>query len=122
MEVKSRLGRRGKRHRGNDDLISLFDADRLERQVKRCRAGIDGYCMPNAKRLGESMLELGHLGPRGQPARPQRMANRRDLLLANGRKMERQKGPATSAVQRCHIYFNYVNYCTRKCTCFRRRF
>ena len=81
---------RGRRpgDRRRDHLVSLADPERDEREVHRRGAGGDGEHVLRVEVLGHPLLEQRRAGPRRQPARPERVRDGLDLLLADRGRLE----------------------------------
>ena len=92
--VQHRVRRRRPGERGRDHLIALAQPRRHHRQVQRRRArrGRDRVARSQPRR--KPLLQLPRPRPAGQPARPQRLDHRRDLLVTQHRRRERQHAVA----------------------------
>ena len=73
------LGGGGKGHRRDDDLISVADAERDQRQVESRRARIQGHGVLGSDRVRKSLLEVSRLGPGCQPTRLEDRSDRVDF-------------------------------------------
>src|SRR5262249_24116096 len=80
--------------RRRDHLVARPDAEGDEREVERGGAGRDGEHVLRLQVKAHARLELGGARPGRQPARPQRVGDGLDLLLADRRRLEREESVA----------------------------
>ncbi len=80
-EADDARGRR-ERVRGHQDLVSLADSERQDREVERSRAVRDRDGVLDPARLRNELLELLHLRPHRQRTRLEDLANGLQLGLA----------------------------------------
>jgi hypothetical protein len=100
--VDDHVRRRRPRDRRRDHLVSGADPERDEREMHRRGPGRDGKGVRRADVVGEAALEL--LRPRagGQPARADRVGNGRDLLVADGGRLEPEEASSLGRQVRRH--------------------
>ena len=88
FEVGHYFGRRSKRKSGHEDLIAFFQADGVQRKVKRGCAGIHRDRVAHAKITGECVFEGLCFRPRRDPPAFECFNDSADLLLANARNVK----------------------------------
>ena len=82
-QIMNHFSGRRERHRRNQDFVAGFDADRVQRQMKRRSARVKRNGMRRADIRCEILFELFGLESRRQPAGAQRLDHRLDLVLAD---------------------------------------
>ena len=85
--VADDLGRGGEGHRGHQHGLARLQSQRLDGQMQRRRAGVDGHGVLGAHRFGQVGLEL----PRAARWSASRNAGRRRPRPSRPRKWRRQK-------------------------------
>ena len=88
--VDDHVRRRRPGDRRGDDLVSLSDSERDEREVHRRGAGGDREDVLRVEVLGHPLLEQSCTRPRRQPARAERVRDGLDLLLPDRGRLEAQ--------------------------------
>jgi len=99
-EVVDDLCRRRKRVRGRRHEIAGADANRLERQMHRGGARVDGNRVVRTDVAGEFGLEPVGLGARGEPARVKHLFDFLQLRVAEIWQRERERCRSTTHVVR----------------------
>ena len=82
-QIPHDLRGRGERHRRDEHGLSGLEAQGLDREVQRRRAGVHGDGVAPADGLGELLLETPHARTRRQPARAQRRHDLLDFSVGN---------------------------------------
>ena len=91
FEVENDLRRRGKRHGRNDDLVTFFNSDGVQRQMKRRGSGIHRHRMLAPHIPGEILFEALDLGTGRKPSGLECLNDRTDLILADRGLMKRNE-------------------------------
>jgi hypothetical protein len=94
-EVDGDVGRCRPRDRRRDDLVPLADPETGEREVQGGRSRREGEGVPRARQLGDSLLELRRPGTGREPAAPESLRDRSDLLRPDCGRLEGEKGVST---------------------------
>ena len=82
-QERGAVGAGGKGHRGHDHLVARADAQGIHGGVQRGGAGAHGHGVGRAGHGRQGLLELGDLGPRGQPVGAQRLRHRGHVVVVD---------------------------------------